>query len=136
MQWEGTLPAGRVVRQPVISLDVYATASTAAQAPVPGKRQLDGVDLIPFLLGEKTIRPHERLYWRLHQKAALRLGDWKLVRNRRGRAVAPWELYDLSSDISETNNLASREPDRLEQLKDAWQELDDQMIEPIFIPRR
>ena len=63
-RWKGTLPAGQVFAQPVISLDIAATALAAAHAePVAGTR-LDGVNLLPFLSGQRSDAPHEALYWR------------------------------------------------------------------------
>ena len=60
--------------------------------------------------------------------------DWKLVRMG-GRArvgKAAWELYDLSKDVSETNNLAKDHPDVLEQLIERWQTMNNEMLEPLF----
>lgn len=63
-RWKGTLPADQVFAQPVISLDIAATALAAAHAePVAGTR-LDGVNLLPFLSGQRSDAPHEALYWR------------------------------------------------------------------------
>src|SRR3954454_1286709 len=82
MSWEGRPPAGRVDDRPVSALDVFPTALVAAGVPPPGDApSLDGVDLLPFLTEAHRGRPHDRLYWRVGPKAALRLGDWKLVRD-------------------------------------------------------
>ena len=89
-----TLPAGEVYRQPVISLDLFATAAAIAQAPL--KRQIDGVNLVPYLTGKQTGAPHTSLYWRIANKAAYRKGDWKLLRNPRRDQSDAWELYNLS----------------------------------------
>ena len=43
--------------------------------------RLSGVNLIPFLGGSETGQPHDVLFWRLNQKTAVRVGDWKLLRN-------------------------------------------------------
>jgi len=125
-QWPGTLPAGKVYPHPVISPDIFATAAAAADAPVAGRRPLDGVDLLPYLLGRRPGRPHEVLYWRMHQKAALRVADWKLVRNAR-RDSAPWELYDLGSDVGESKNLAENLPEKRSQLLEQWERLNREM---------
>ena len=92
------------------------------------------MDLVPYLTGENDGVPHETLYWRQGGKTALRHGDWKLV--RMGRRLSPgkakWELYDLSKDISERNNLAAAKPDRLAELIEIWEKLDGEMSEPLF----
>ena len=92
---------------------------------------------MPYLTGKKTGEPHTSLYWRIATKAAYRKGDWKILRNpRRGQSEA-WELYHLADDISETNNLAATHTDKLEKLRAEWEQLNTQMIEPIWTrPRR
>jgi arylsulfatase B len=136
MQWKGKLPQGLVYRYPVISLDVYATSATVARLPVPDKRSIDGVNLLPYLTGDNNQRPHELLFWRLNQRAAVRLGDWKLVRNSRRSSDQRWELYNLADDIAESNDLAKRHPEKLTELKTAWERLNNDMIDPIWSPRR
>ncbi len=133
LQWKGKVPAGLVYEKPVSSFDIFATAA-ANCAGVTAPKQVEGVDLIPYLTGENDGVPHETLYWRQGGKTALRHGDWKLV--RMGRRLSPgkakWELYDLSKDISETNNLAAAKPDRLDELIEIWEKLNGEMSEPLF----
>jgi arylsulfatase B len=136
VQWTGRLPAGVVYDRPVIATDVFATASAAAGALRPPKHSMDGVDLLPYLSGEDERSPHELLYWRMGRRTALRCGDWKIVRNRRGAASGrDFELYNLASDIGETKNLAKLRPEKLRELKDAWEETDRQMVNPVWTPR-
>src|SRR5688500_18574403 len=78
-QWTGTIPAGMTYEQPIIQLDVLPTALAAAGAKVEPSWKLDGVDLLPYLTGKRTGRPHESLYWRFGPQRAIRHGDWKLV---------------------------------------------------------
>jgi arylsulfatase B len=136
VQWKGTLPAKQVFRHPVISLDVFATAAAVAKAPLPRSRRIDGRNLIPFLTGENTKRPHETLFWRLNQRTAIRVGDWKLVRNPRGRSDADWHLFHLGQDLSESNDIARQRPEKFQELQIAWKRMNDQMIEPIWKPRK
>ena len=132
VQWKGNLPEGRVYEKPVSSMDIYATASAIAGAKTP--EQVEGVNLIPFLTGKDNGRPHQTLYWRQGGKAAIRHGDWKLVRV--GKKFSPgnskWELYDLSNDISEEENLAGSHQERLTELVELWETMNDKMIEPLF----
>jgi len=72
---------------------------------------LDGQSVAPVLLGTGTVKPHEFLYWEFHEqgsKQAVRTGDWKAIRTRPG---GPLELYDLSKDLGETENVAAGHPD-------------------------
>ncbi len=134
-QWKGTLPKGKVYRQPVISLDVFATAASLAKASLPKSKKFDGVNLIPYLTGKKKEPPHPKLFWRIGTRAALRVGDWKLLRQTK-RAKGSWELYDLGNDLAEKSNLASKQPAKLEELKTAWEKMNAEMIDPVWSPKR
>jgi arylsulfatase B len=132
MRWPGRIPAGRVEDRPVISLDLFATTLAAAGiAPPEDNAPRDGVNLLPYVAGSDDRLPHARLYWRLGQNAALREGEWKLVRQATGRrAPAPWRLYNLSADVAEARDLAPEQPQILDQLIDAWTAIDAAMPRP------
>lgn len=146
VQWKGTLPAGKVYDQPVIQLDFHTTALAAAG--VKPESKLDGVNLVPYLRGEKTGAPHEALYWRFGQQMAIRMGDWKLVRAtgagtdleraqlRRDvvKDLTGSHLYNLVKDIGETTNLADKEPEKFKQLAAAWMEWNKGNVEPLWFP--
>lgn len=130
-RWPGRIPAGLVYDQPVISLDIFATIAALAQAPLDPARPLDGVNLLPYLTGEKSGAPHEAIYLRMFDRGvfAVRSGDVKLVIPNRDAAP---QLYDLGRDIAETTNLANVQPAeaaRLEQLRANW---NAQLVEPVF----
>lgn len=75
--WPGTWPAGITYDEPVINLDIAATAIVAAGlAP---DASLDGVDLTPFVTGRKSGPPHERLFWRWGSQAAVLEMPYKLI---------------------------------------------------------
>jgi arylsulfatase B len=133
-QWPGRLAKGRVYEQPVTSLDIFATASVAAGGVSTAKpqRKLDGVNLIPFLTHKTKAAPHEKLFWRQDRRAALRMGNWKLLRNPRRGQSDEWQLYNLANDIAEKNNLAIENKGKREELLSAWRELNDEMVEPLW----
>lgn len=113
----GTLPP-MVYHEPVISFDLSQTAlELAGIDAVPGS---DAVNLVPFLLGERTAAPHTALYWRManHRRSAVRRGKHKLD-------VIDGErmLFDLDRDLGEADDLASAESatvDELSALFDVW----------------
>jgi arylsulfatase A-like enzyme len=113
MSWPGTLPAGGVERRPVSALDVLPTALSAAWAPLP--QGLDGVNLLPFLRGERRDPPHPALYWRMGDQLAIRVDRWKLVRLK---GSEPFRLYDLEKDEKESQDQAAAQPDRTRELRD------------------
>ncbi|MCP4512761.1 MAG: sulfatase-like hydrolase/transferase [Fuerstiella sp.] len=100
---------------PVISVDVMPTlvalggGSLEPEIIRKGKKQVpviyDGVDLLPYLAGDKADeRPHDKLYWRIMSHGgAMRDGDWKLIFTPHD----PPQLYDLSRDIAERDDLAA-----------------------------
>ena len=97
MHWKGFVPAGQTYREPVMGFDCHATALAVAGVTVPEAKPLDGVNLIPFVTGKRSGRPHERLLWRAGQQHAARVGDWKLVNTRN----APPMLFNLKDDVGE-----------------------------------
>ena len=133
MQWKGTIPPAQVYEKPVSSFDIYATAVANSEGVIAPK-QIEGVDLIPFVTGKNSGTPHETLFWRQGGKTAIRHGDWKLVRmgKRLTAGKAKWELYDLSKDISEETNLARSHPERLTELVKLWEQMNGEMVEPLF----
>ncbi len=135
-QWKGQLPENQVYPHPVSSVDIFQTAVHLAKGTPPKNRVYDGVNLIPYFKGERDSRPHETLFWRQGSRTALRVGDWKLVRNPRRGQGTDWELYNLAEDIAEAHNQASSQPDRLSQMVALWQDWNAQMIDPVWAPRR
>jgi arylsulfatase A-like enzyme len=129
-QWKGKIKPGQVVHDPVISMDIFATAAAAAGAKPANP--IDGVDLTPYLTGAKKGAPHEMLFWRYGQSAALRRGNWKIVRQA---PDAEFQLFDLSRDIGEERNLGSERPEILRELTAAWNEMNARMVPPLWGPR-
>ncbi len=117
-QWKGKIPAGKTYDLPVMNLDVLPTAIIAAGGKTDPSWQLDGVDLMPFLTGKQTSRPHQTLYWRYGPQWAIRHGDLKLVVSKGGSGQP--ELYDLATDIGESKDLASAQPAKVKELQALW----------------
>ncbi|HAV61915.1 MAG TPA: N-acetylgalactosamine 6-sulfate sulfatase (GALNS) [Verrucomicrobiales bacterium] len=134
IKWPRGIKAGRVEHMPVSSIDFFPTILGLAGAPLPGA--VDGVDLSSVLKGTGQA-PVRSLYWHYPHYAnqarssgapvgggpgaAMRDGRWKLIQHfESGRH----ELYDLTADIGEGNNLAAAMPEKvLEMGKQlhAWQ---------------
>lgn len=129
MQWKGQLPAGKVDDRPVIQIDVLPTVMAAIGAEVKPEWKLDGVNLLPYLKGEKSDAPHASLFWRFGQQRAIRMGDWKL--NDMGQGA---RLYNLASDIGEKHDLAAKEPEKLKQLEAAYAEWNQGNVAPAWSP--
>jgi arylsulfatase A-like enzyme len=129
VQWKGTLPSGSVYEHPVIQLDILATSVTAAGGKIDAAWKLDGVDLLPYVTGRQTGRPHQTLFWRFGPQWAIRHGDWKLVAGRDG-GPRPG-LFNLAEDIGEANDLAATMPGKTDELKSLWDAWNAEQAEPI-----
>jgi arylsulfatase A-like enzyme len=108
-RWPGKVNPGAVSDVTWAFWDVLPTAAELAGVKPP--EGLDGVSVVPTLLGtgSQTTRPY--LYWEFHEgasKQAVRFDDWKAVRLRPG---GPIELYDLSKDVGEQRDVAGSFPD-------------------------
>jgi arylsulfatase A-like enzyme len=90
---------------------------TTPDAPGPS-----GKSLVRAIAGDEKIGPRD-LWWLHEGNRAIRRDDWKLVASR----DQAWELYDLASDRAETTDVATKYPDRVQKLAEAWQSLFDKI---------
>jgi arylsulfatase len=82
-----------------------------------------GRSLVPAFERDQPV-PHEFIYFNHEGNHALRMGDWKLVSYQENKDA--WELYDLSRDRAEMNDLASRDPERVKQMEARWKALTEE----------
>ena len=130
VRWPARLPAGKTYDEPVISLDIFPTAVAAGGGQLPADRRLDGVNILPHLLGQASGPPHERLFWRMGGGAAgaVREGRFKLVRTD----AKPPELYDLQQDAGEAKDLAADKPEVVERLVKAYDAWNKELVPPLW----
>jgi uncharacterized sulfatase len=114
IRWPRNVPAGIRYEEPVAHIDVFTTVAAAAGADMPRDRIIDGVDLLPHALGEKTEAPHEAIFWREGSYRSVLSGGWKLQVSDNPKKK--W-LYDLTNDPTERTNLASERADELRRLE-------------------
>ncbi len=123
--WPGHIPVA-TVKEPIHAIDWYPTLLKLAGASPEQKLKPDGLDIWPVLTsGAKS--PHDAilLMGTVPGKAAVRMGDWKLLRNPSEvdaedaddkSPAAGLELYNLADDISESKNLAASNPEKVKEL--------------------
>jgi arylsulfatase A-like enzyme len=124
--WPGHIPAA-TIKEPIHAVDWYPTLLKLAGATSEQKLTPDGLDIWPVLTqGAKT--PHDAilLMGTVPGKAAIRMGDWKLLRNPsevdaeeagdKSTSTSGVELYNLADDISESKNLAISNPEKVREL--------------------
>lgn len=117
----GIAGRGELRHQPCHVIDIMATCLDVAGAEYPAEFSgqkiipLEGRSLVPAFANQPIER--DALYWEHEGNAAVRVGDWKLVRlGRQG----PWELYDLKADRTEQHDLAAEQPERVKMLAEKW----------------
>ncbi|MEL6108693.1 MAG: sulfatase-like hydrolase/transferase [Planctomycetota bacterium] len=118
----GKLPAGRAESRIVTSLDIAATALDLAKLePNP---MADGISLFDWI-DDPINGGHEEVFWRMPGgRAAMRIGNWKIVRPRRSER---FELYHLESDLGEQRDLSATQREKLKELTNRWRSLNATM---------
>ncbi len=115
----GVLPEGKQYDGLMANFDFYSTITSLATQMIPD--HCDGVDLVPYLTGERTGHAHEYLFWLNNQPddavrrhlIAVRWQDWRLYKKYEKDR---WQLFDLSWDPREEHDIAAKHPDVVEQL--------------------
>lgn len=97
------------------SVDFMPTAADLAGVPQPSG--IDGISILPTLLGQKQAKQHESLYFEIYEpyfQQSLRMGDWK---GYRLGTKAPLELYDLKADPAEKQDIAAAHPEIVKKIE-------------------
>jgi arylsulfatase A-like enzyme len=111
-RWPGKIAPGTVSGQVWAFWDFLPTAADLARATPP--KNIDGVSIVPVLLGKRKNIPRDFLYWEYGAAQATRMGDWKGVRASRKK---PLQLYNLKDDLGEKTNLAAKNPDVVKKIE-------------------
>ena len=129
MSFPAKLPLGEEYNYPVTSLDITPTFIELASGTSIGNDNIDGVNIIPYVLGDIDSPPHNELKWRFTISAAILSGEWKLIRIPDRLPM----LYHLPSDISELNNIALDSVEITEQLLKKLGDWDVSLPHPLFL---
>ena len=133
MQWPKKIKPGITYDKPIIALDLFATIASAASAEKFIKNKIDGVNLLPYLNGEKSGSPHKYLFWKNPDKQidVVRDDRYKYIRVKDEEFI-----FDLLNDISEENNIISLSKNIHSRLKSEFKEWEKDMIDPVFMDLR
>ena len=130
MQWPNKIKPGTIYDKPIIALDIFATVASAAKAEKYIKNEIDGVNLIPYLSGNKSGLPHEYLYWKNPDKDidVIRDDRYKYLRIKNDEYI-----FDLKNDISEESNIIDLSKPIYDRLKSQFKLWEKDMIDPVFM---
>ena len=122
-RWPGQIPAGKVSNAIAYFADIFPTLADLAGVQAP--QNIDGISILPTLQGRPQPQLNKRfLYWGNYNnrkrdlQQAARRGNYKAVRMGLQK---PMELYDLSVDIGEQNDIASRHPDIVKEFEEYFE---------------
>ncbi len=124
VRWPGQTPAGTTSDLPTYFPDWFPTLTAIANGQLPATQTIDGMNLADLLRGKPSPPRDRPLIWDFNGYqgiAAIREGNWKMVRRRTRRPnPAAWELYNLAEDQSETTDVASLHPEIVQRLEQAF----------------
>ncbi len=120
--WPGEIKAGTESNQLLTAMDLLPTFGQLAGAELPMDRVIDGKDIWPVLSGQAGAKsPHERFYYYFaNELRAVRSGPWKyhqMLVDREDPDASPTALYNLDTDIGESQDLAAQHLEIVERLK-------------------
>jgi len=141
--WPGVLKAGAVVKEPLHIVDMYPTLLKLAGAKLEQTLPIDGKDAWPTI-AQGRHSPHEEILLNITPATgAIRRGDWKLVYNGSIGAnnTGPvdkkvFELFNLSEDPYEKNDLADKYPQKFQELKRRLEQYAAEAVKPNIPPNR
>ena len=146
MRWPGQIPAGRVCRTPMMTIDLLPTIAGLTGTQLPD-HPIDGKDAWPLISGKSDQSPQDAyfFYYHTNELQGVRKGPWKLYFPHRYRSLngrpggtggfpakydynaMGLELYNLESDISETKNIAAFHPDIVRELSALGQQCREEL---------
>lgn len=126
VHWPAGMKSGKgsIVNEPCHFIDIMPTCIALAGAEYPSTYNghsikplaAEGRSLLPLISGEGEWNGERTLFWEHENGRAVRVGNWKMTSLRNGG----WQLFDLSTDYSETNNVAAEYPDKVREMKTLW----------------
>ena len=122
-RWPGKIPAGVTRDFIAANWDVLPTLCQAAGIETP--RDVDGISILPVLRDGGAMPIREYLYWEFPAygtQQAVRMGDWKAVRQNMNRGPVVTELYNLKIDLSESRNVAADNPKVVQRMEEIMRE--------------
>lgn len=129
LSWPDQIDPGLKFDKPVHHFDIFSTIASAANVQIPMDRKIDGVDLMPYIKGEKIANPHQTLFWRSGNHQAVLHENWKyLISKKEG---TKW-LFDTDLDPLERNNLININPEKTSQIENLLAMFNSEQANPLY----
>ena len=129
LSWPDQIDPGLKFDKPVHHFDIFSTIASAANVQIPMDRKIDGVDLMPYIKGEKITNPHQTLFWRSGNHQAVLHENWKyLISKKEG---TKW-LFDTDQDPLERNNLININPEKTLQIESLLAMFNSEQANPLY----
>ena len=129
LSWPDQIDPGLKFDQPVHHFDIFSTIASAANVEIPMDRKIDGVDLMPYVKGEKISKPHQTLFWRSGNHQAVLHENWKYLISKKENTK--W-LFDIDKDPLEINNLININPAKAAQIENLLVRFNSEQASPLY----
>ena len=129
LKWPGVLPAGKRFEPMVSAMDIYATSVAITNAPKMTEREIDGINLLPFLLDSIPSAPHKFLFWQRGISKAVRSNEYKLLMNDE---TGEKFLYDLKENKYENPEISVENQKIVESLVKAHEQWRRKNVKPMW----
>lgn len=142
MRWPGVIPSKTVCDEIATGADLFTTFAEVAGAKIPTDRIIDGKNILPLMKGDKSAKIHEYFpgYQPFGQMMSIRKGNWKLAlpgeKTWSIPALTTPQLFDLSADLGEKNNVAAKHPDKVKELSDLAKRVDEAVKNNKTLPEK
>jgi len=119
VDWPGRIDPGTQSDRIGVFYDIFPTLCEVVNEEIP--EHIDGIGLLPTLLGKNSSRKHDFLYWEFPEnngQQAVRMGKWKGIRENIDQGNLEIQLFDLKNDLQEQHDVSAEHPDIVEQIRE------------------
>ena len=129
VSWPDEINSGQKSDSPVHHFDIFSTIAAAAKVTPSNEKEIDGVNLLPFIKKEKLSQPHKTLFWRSGNHQSVLHENWKYIISKKENIR--W-LFDTSTDPLEKNNIIDIHPEETNLIEGLLSKFNSEQKEPLF----
>jgi len=129
VSWPDEISPGLISDSAVHHFDIFPTIVSAAKTMTSNKKEIDGVNLLPYIKKEDSAEPHETLFWRSGNHQSVLHKKWKYIVSKKENKR--W-LFDTSIDPLEKNNLIESNSEEAKKIEGLLEQFNSEQEEPLF----